>query len=175
MKLTSIVGALIGGVAGALAWGALAKYLQLEVGYVAWGVGIFVGGLSWLAGGRGFANGGMCAILALAAMSAGKVLASKWSLTVEEAMAHAPASIRALSVEKRRAAAQKVIVRATWVDAVEQARDELNVIDIVFGALGVLTAIRLGGSKPDSDAGPMISINPYRADPRQSRKDPEQP
>ncbi|MEQ1823568.1 MAG: hypothetical protein ABL949_13740 [Fimbriimonadaceae bacterium] len=80
MKPLSLIGALAGAAVGALAWGAIAWKLNVEVGYVAWGIGLAVGFLSAMLGGRGTSNGAMCAVVALLGIFGGKVLAAKWSI-----------------------------------------------------------------------------------------------
>lgn len=67
----SVVGAVLGGIAGAAIWAAVAFYAHLEAGYVAWGVGILTGlGAAIFAdkkGGGGMPVGIMAAVVAAAA------------------------------------------------------------------------------------------------------------
>jgi hypothetical protein len=63
-----------GGALGALVWAAIAYYAQMEIGYVAWGVGALVGFASAFGGG-GTTNGVLCAAIALLSIFAGKMLA----------------------------------------------------------------------------------------------------
>jgi hypothetical protein len=77
MKPFSLVGAVIGGVLGALVWAAVTYFFKVEVGYIAWGVGGLVGLGALAMGGRGAATGGACALIALLAIFAGKFLAVK--------------------------------------------------------------------------------------------------
>lgn len=80
MKPLGILGALAGGALGAVIWGVIAWKLQVEVGYVAWGIGFAVGGASAFLGGRGVPNGVLCAVVALMSIMGGKMLAVKWSV-----------------------------------------------------------------------------------------------
>jgi hypothetical protein len=73
----AVVGAVIGGAVGAAIWAAVGYYTGYEVGYVAWGVGVLAGlganvGSNVLGKGPGTATGILAAIVALAAVGAGK-------------------------------------------------------------------------------------------------------
>lgn len=74
MKPASLVGAVGGGVAGAVLWSIVARLTGLEIGYVAWAVGGMVGIGCYSLGGRGQAAGAFCAVVALVSIVAGKAL-----------------------------------------------------------------------------------------------------
>ncbi|MCH8274766.1 MAG: hypothetical protein IH851_08245 [Armatimonadetes bacterium] len=80
MKPAGIVAALIGGAVGAVVWALIGWKTGYEVGFIAWGVGASVGFASYAAGGRGTANGVLCAVIALAAIFVGKVADYRLSL-----------------------------------------------------------------------------------------------
>ena len=153
MKATSIIGAIIGGIAGALVWGAIAKFLQIEVGYVAWGVGLAVGFLSYAFGGRGMANGILCAIVALASIYAGKVLAVKWTVTPDAVMQfmESDEDPEGPSEAEKKVMAETAAASFTWSDASEAATEELDVLDIIFALLGVATAFKIGASPKEGE------------------------
>jgi hypothetical protein len=72
---SGIAGGLIGGAIGAAIWAAISHYFNVEVGYVAWGVGILVGlGFRFLGGNASGPVAGISAAL-VAILS---VLAGKW-------------------------------------------------------------------------------------------------
>ena len=69
-----MIGAAVGGAAGAALWAVIAITTGYEVGYVAWAVGGMIVGGAMLMGGKGQATGLMCAGLSLVAIFAGKVV-----------------------------------------------------------------------------------------------------
>lgn len=78
MRIKAIVGALIGAVVGAVIWGGVTYYTNYEIGWIAWGVGALVGmGAAW-GGARGAMAGCLCAVIALGAIFAGKMMAVRW-------------------------------------------------------------------------------------------------
>ncbi|MEM8680541.1 MAG: hypothetical protein AAGF97_14435, partial [Planctomycetota bacterium] len=80
MNPLPIIGAVIAGVIGALIWGAISYYAQVEVGYVAWGIGLLVGWAAHRLGGEGAVTGIVCAAIALGSMLLGKGLAYHYSI-----------------------------------------------------------------------------------------------
>ena len=80
MRPGGIIGAVAGGILGALIWAAIAYFANFELGLVAWGIGIAVGMGSAMLGGEGGVNGLMCAFVALASIFGGKALAVKLTL-----------------------------------------------------------------------------------------------
>ncbi len=178
MKVTSIAGALLGGVAGALVWGVIARFMEFEIGFVAWGVGIAVGFLSAAFGGKGLHNGALCALLALFAIFAGKILAVKWSATPEEFLSFVAkeGKFADLSDAERRKVAEQAASEFTWNDAVVGARESLGAIDLLFGFLGVATAFRLGAGsgKQEGEATPD-EPEPSGAGPPGEYSEPEPP
>ena len=79
MNGRAIIGGAAGGVAGALIWGAVSALTNYEVGYIAWGIGVLVGGGAALFEARGAGMGAVCAILALVSMLVGKMAAVEFS------------------------------------------------------------------------------------------------
>ncbi len=78
MKVGVLLGGLIGAIVGAIAWAVITAVTGYEVGYVAWGIGLLVGLGAKLAGGCGKPAGVACAVLALASIFAGKMLAVQY-------------------------------------------------------------------------------------------------
>ncbi len=89
MNAKVMIGAVVGGVIGAIIWAVITTTTGYEVGWVAWGIGILVGGLARAAGGSGQATGVMCALLALASIFVGKMVAARTAMNnfIEEAAA----------------------------------------------------------------------------------------
>jgi phosphate/sulfate permease len=75
MKFFAVIGALIGGCLGAALWAAIVYYFHVQIGIVAWVVGAAVGLGAAVAGGRGATSGIVCALIAVAAIFAGKMAA----------------------------------------------------------------------------------------------------
>src|SRR4051812_301447 len=80
MKVAPIVGALVGGIAGAVLWGIIVAVTKFEIGYMATGVGFLVGFGSAKLGGRGQINGILCGIIALLSMFGGKMASIRFGL-----------------------------------------------------------------------------------------------
>ncbi|MBK9118091.1 MAG: hypothetical protein IPM18_00570 [Phycisphaerales bacterium] len=80
MHVRAIVFAVLGALVGALAWALVAFYASVEIGYLAWGIGGLVGVAAAWAGGRGVPLGITCAVLALASIFMGKLVAMQWSV-----------------------------------------------------------------------------------------------
>jgi hypothetical protein len=81
-----IAAGILGAVLGALGWAIVAHYANVEIGWLAWGIGFLVGWLSMVgSGGRGCASLGVAAaVISLASIGAGKYV-GVW-LDVREAM-----------------------------------------------------------------------------------------
>jgi hypothetical protein len=75
--LAGLGSASLGALLGAAGWGLLAWLTGLEIGYAAIGVGALVGLFARSAGGRGPALGAGCAVLVLASILTGKILAAR--------------------------------------------------------------------------------------------------
>ncbi len=75
--IKSGIGALIAGVIGGAIWAAIAYYAHVEIGWIAWGVGVLVGiGAVVGAGDRAeFTTGLLAAVIALASVAGGKYAA----------------------------------------------------------------------------------------------------
>lgn len=72
-------------VAAALIWAAITYFTGFEIGYVAWLVGLMIGGAAVAVGGKGTTCGAVCAAFALASIFLGKVLAVEFSVRGEVA------------------------------------------------------------------------------------------
>ena len=81
--MKSTIAAVIGGVVGALIWGAISYFTGYEVGYVAWGIGALIGFLCAASGGGGMSDGAVCAVIAVLSLVGGKYLAVQMSLDKE--------------------------------------------------------------------------------------------
>ncbi len=79
MNAKALCAASIGAVVGVFVWAGISSATGFEVGYVAWGIGVAVGGLAKAAGGEGKTMGLACALIALASIFCGKVLDMQWS------------------------------------------------------------------------------------------------
>lgn len=75
MNTKALLGALVGAVVGAVIWAGVSYFTGYEVGWVAWGIGALVGGGAKAMGSNDKATAGACAVLALASIFAGKVIA----------------------------------------------------------------------------------------------------
>lgn len=72
-------------VAAAFFWAAITYFTGFEVGYVAWLVGLMIGGAAVAVGGKGTTCGAVCAAFALGSIFLGKVLAVEFSVRGEVA------------------------------------------------------------------------------------------
>lgn len=73
MSINGIIAGLIAGAAGAAAWAAIAFYANLEIGYLAWGIGAFVGYVIATVGRSPSPTAGVVAVLiTIASICAGK-------------------------------------------------------------------------------------------------------
>jgi hypothetical protein len=120
MKPAAVVGALFGGVFGAAVWAVLGWKLHFESGLVAWGIGLAVGAASYALGGRGMSNGLVCGFFALLSIFAGKVMAVRLGTPAEE-------------------------VSRPMADFIAYVVQHLDLFDILFAGLGVVSAFQLGG------------------------------
>lgn len=145
MKPLAIVGSLIGGILGAVAWGAITAATKLEIGYVATGVGFLVGYGSALFGGRGKVNGVVCAMIALLAMFGGKIVTVRFLAPSEirKALAAEPGAQNATAAQLDEAT-DRAVASLDFSTTVEMAKDTLDVIDIVFAVIGVAAAFQIG-------------------------------
>ncbi len=74
----AFIGSLIGGAVGAAVWAAVGYYTGYEVGWIAWGVGVLAGlgamvGANLVGGGASTGSGIVAAVVAIAAVGAGKL------------------------------------------------------------------------------------------------------
>ncbi len=148
MRIGGVIGALIGGAIGAAVWALLAWKLHIEIGYIAWGVGLAVGFLSAMLGGRGIPNGVLCAIVALLAIFAGKMAAVK--LVLPEALKQGIAKDE--TIEDKALASQFAELYAEQISLsqlAEAAVQNLGPIDLLFAFLGVATAFKIGAQTED--------------------------
>lgn len=172
---TGWIGAVVGGAVGALVWAAIARFLHMEIGYVAWGVGFAVGFGSALLGGCGLANGIFCSLTCLLSIFAGKVLAVHWSLTPEDLRKEISANpnfaeMPAAQVDEAVRFAQ---TSWTWRDSIEAAKSDLGPFDLLFAGLGVVTAFQLGRQSETSGPSSPTGQDPPSYDPIPNRVEPE--
>lgn len=83
MPVPALMGAIAAAAGGALVWGLLSWLTNYEIGYVAVGIGFAIGGAASKLGSRGTVAGILCAVLALAAIFCGKVLAAHLMLPTQ--------------------------------------------------------------------------------------------
>lgn len=74
----AFIGALIGGAVGAAIWAVVGFYTGAEIGWIAWGVGVLAGagamvGANLVGGGASTGSGIVAAVVAIAAVAAGKL------------------------------------------------------------------------------------------------------
>jgi len=157
MTRGAVTGALAGALLGAAGWGAVTWFSGYEIGIVAWAVGGLVGLLAYLGGGKGTCSGLMCAALALLAIFGGKMLAMEmvirgeikdeytleayqWEMEAAQALpdyeGNHPAFEEWLEEETASASSE--------VSVFGLVRENMGLLDIVFAALGVITALRVG-------------------------------
>lgn len=75
----AIIGATIAAGIGAVVWGGIGAATGYEVGWVAWGIGLFVGlGAAIAANGKGVGVAVVAAVMAVAGIGVGKVLSVNW-------------------------------------------------------------------------------------------------
>ena len=72
-----LFGAIGGAVVGAVVWAAIAYFANYEIGWIAWGIGLAVGGGCVALGGRGQQLAVVCAALTLVSILGGKYLGTK--------------------------------------------------------------------------------------------------
>ncbi|MCB9934229.1 MAG: hypothetical protein H6840_00925 [Planctomycetes bacterium] len=85
MELKAIVGAIAGGLLGAIGWTAVVIGGEAEFKLMAWGVGGLIAGGAILAGGRGQTMGGVCALVTMGAILTAKLfIAAHLTQLVEE-------------------------------------------------------------------------------------------
>lgn len=83
MSSAGLIGALLGGLVGVVAWAAIAVYAGYELGYVAWAIGGVVGFGAVKLGGRGSTLAVVAAVVSLASIFLGKVVANQMILNRE--------------------------------------------------------------------------------------------
>jgi hypothetical protein len=74
IKPLGVIGAIFAAGVGALVWGAISTFLDVEFGFIAWGIGAGIGLTSLLLGSKGTLNGIVCVALTLLAIGTGKVV-----------------------------------------------------------------------------------------------------
>lgn len=76
----ALIGASVAAAIGAVVWGGIGAATGYEVGWVAWGIGLFVGlGAAIAANGKGVGVAVVAAVMAVAGIGVGKVLCVNWS------------------------------------------------------------------------------------------------
>lgn len=147
MKPIAIVGALVGGLIGAVLWGAIVAATAFEIGYMATGVGFLVGFGSALLGGRGQLNGVICSVIALLAMFGGKIATVRFI---------APRELRKIAMQDPENAklppgevdriVDATVAQLTISQMADMASQSLDPIDILFAVIGIAAAYRIGGT-----------------------------
>lgn len=212
MKPVPFIGAIVGGIVGALVWGAISHFTGYEVGYVAWAVGALVGFAAAALGGSGVVSGTACAVVTILSILGGKALAFQWAVDAQLKDEITPALFEAIRSDAKDLAAvndpsdypefmvthgytrvkkatdvskeavaefeaetapllRKVVAENMTYDdylafvkedisLVEGVKASLGLLDIVFAALGIGTAFKLGlgsgqksGDESDEGAG----------------------
>ncbi len=74
----ALLGAAIAGLVGMWLWALLILWLDIEIGWLAWGIGAGVGFAFHQLGGRGLAGAGICAAITVLAMYGGKHIGVSW-------------------------------------------------------------------------------------------------
>jgi hypothetical protein len=152
MKPLGVVGALLGGLLGAVVWAVIAWKMDVEIGYVAWGIGFAVGFGSVLLGGSGQTNGIMCAVVALLSIFCGKIGAA---MAILPEVLHKEAVSRGLGPEQEK----EVMAKVKFSDYIDGAKETLGAMDILFGFLGVATAFRIGSSGKGAESRTTVDPN----------------
>ena len=80
MTSRAIIGASIAAAVGALLWGGISAATGYEIGYIAWGIGLIVGGVARKFDSTGSTSGVVCALLTLAAIFVGKTMAVQFTM-----------------------------------------------------------------------------------------------
>ncbi len=83
MNPKAITGAFAGAVVGAIVWAVVAATANVEIGYIAWGIGLAVGLGAKFGGSEGQKAGVICAVLALASIFAGKMFTVDYAIREE--------------------------------------------------------------------------------------------
>jgi len=71
----AIIGAVAAGIAGAAVWAGITLGADMEIGWIAWGIGAAIGAAYFKLGGRSVTGPALCAVIAVASIGAGKYAA----------------------------------------------------------------------------------------------------
>lgn len=74
MHPLATIAAAAAAIVGAVIWATITKVTGYEIGYVAWGIGLLVGGASYAMGGRGVSSGVIAGVLAFLSMAGGRAV-----------------------------------------------------------------------------------------------------
>lgn len=140
---------------GTALWASIAWLTDLEVGYVAWGIGAGIGLAAARSGGRGLALATFAALLSLGAIFAGKIIAARitpHSQAFEMSSYYTEERYRsAMAFERQPPSFGEWRLRAIESDrealadfsAVEAVVDGLGPVDWMFALLAIATAFGL--------------------------------
>lgn len=135
--MKAIIFGFIGGIIGAVIWGAIAYFAHSEVGYVAWGIGGLVG--LCVRGGAeelddGFA-GLIAAVISVVSILAGKGLAAIFMVNWIIQQGQVPGG---------------AIGDEYWNVVGALFKASFGILDIIFFVLAVATAYRIGSNTQDN-------------------------
>jgi len=79
--IKGLMGGIIAGVIGAVIWAAIAYYANVEIGYLAWGIGALVGfAVAAASSGGGAAAGVIAVLITVLSICGGKYVGSYWTV-----------------------------------------------------------------------------------------------
>lgn len=79
--IKGLMGGMIAGVIGACAWAAITYYANVEIGYLAWGIGALVGfAVAAASSGGGAAAGVVAVLITILSICGGKYVGSYWAI-----------------------------------------------------------------------------------------------
>jgi hypothetical protein len=153
MKPLAVVGALVGGLIGAIAWGGITAVTNVEIGYMATGVGFLVGFGSTLLGGKGTVNGVLCGIIALLSIFGGKMATIRFIAPGEmRKMIQADPKAATLTPAQIDHAVDLAVGQLDFATTLDWAKQSLDPIDILFAVFGVAAAFQIGSGNRRTSA-----------------------
>ncbi len=145
--LLGTLGAIVGALLGAIAWGAITAATHFQIGYMAIGVGFLAGyGMRMLGGGRDRADGVIAAIVALLGCVLGNLLTVVIDFAPHDEAHRGVAELTLLILFKPKLA---------WL----MLSDNFSIMDLVFYALAVYAGYRTA-LKPPAPAAETVEPAP---------------